>query len=176
MRQRATGQRGRFLVGAAGVAVLGSAFLTAQAPLAHAACAQSTAAEMLATGVNCCVVTNYGLTATDTRIPFRGIPTFKNGPGPMTMTVTKSYSGTATYQVSAGAESEVGAILAKAKVSISASLSKSNTTTATNSATLPLSAGQYGNMQYVSWGKDVRWAKIRTNASCSTTTLASGRI
>ncbi|MDQ1295188.1 MAG: integrase/recombinase XerD [Actinomycetota bacterium] len=84
--------------------------------------------------------------------------------------------GRGNCPVVAGGESEVGGILAKAKVSVSASLSKSNATTTTNQATIEIPAGKYGSLQYVSWGKDITWSKVRTNANCSTTTLLSGRI
>lgn len=123
----------------------------------------------------CVTQTYYTVTASATRIPFAGVPTFKNGPGG-TMTVTKSYSGTASYQVTAGAESEVGAVLAKAKVSISASLTLSNSTSATNSYTQKITAGKYGNARYVSWGQTVSWKKYRDNATCTTTYLSAGTI
>lgn len=124
----------------------------------------------------CCVVSNqYSVTAKSTRIKFKDIPSFKNGPGG-TLTVSRHYNGSATYSVTAGAESEVGAVLAKAKVSISASLSKTNSTGATNTYTHKITKKKYGHAQYVSWGKKVSYRKYRINRNCTTTTLATGTI
>lgn len=118
----------------------------------------------------------YSLTNSAVRMPFAGIPTFKNGPGG-TLSVTKDYSGSVSYQVTAGAESEVGAIFAKAKVSVSASLTKSNSSTVTNNYTHVITAGKYGHAQYVSWGQKVNWKKYQVNNYCTgTTTLATGTI
>ncbi len=120
--------------------------------------------------------THYTITSSsDVRIPFSGIPTFKNGPGG-TMSVTKDYSGSASFQVTAGAESEVGAVLAKAKVSVSASLTQTNSSTVTNNYTRTITAGKYGNVQYVSWGKTVNWKKYYLDAYCRSTTKATGTI
>lgn len=109
------------------------------------------------------------------RIPFTGIPTFKNGPGG-TMSVTKDYSGSASFQVTAGASSEVGAVLAKAKVEVSASLTLTNSSTVTNNYSHPITKGKYGNAQYVSWGRTVNWKKFYIDAKCKTTTKATGTI
>lgn len=118
----------------------------------------------------------YSLTGTSIRMPFSGIPTFKNGPGG-TLSVTKDYSGSVSAQVTAGAESEVGAVFAKAKVSISASLTTSNSSTVTNNYSHVITAGKYGHAQYVSWGKKVAWKKYQINSTCTgTTTLATGTI
>ncbi|MFT3970970.1 MAG: hypothetical protein QM695_12025 [Micropruina sp.] len=124
----------------------------------------------------CCVVSNqYSVTATATRIKFKDIPSFKNGPGG-TLTVSRQYSGSATYSVTAGAESEVGAVLAKAKVSISGTLSKTNSTGATNTYSHKITKKKYGHAQYVSWGKKVNYRKYRINRDCRTTTIATGTI
>ncbi|WP_141824457.1 hypothetical protein [Humibacillus xanthopallidus] len=117
----------------------------------------------------------YSLTSTANRMPFSGVPTFKNGPGG-TMSVARSYSGSVSFQVTAGAESEVGAVLAKAKVSISASLSTSNSTSTTNTYTRKITSGMYGHAQYVSWGETVSYRKSRVNANCTTSLLATGTI
>ena len=127
--------------------------------------------------MGCCVVnTNYSLTSTPARIPFKGVPTLTNGPGPVSSTFSRTVNGTASFTVTAGAESEVGAVLAKAKVSISASLTTSNSSSLSNSVTLEAGAGQYAHGQYVSWGRSVSYRKYRTNYNCSTTTLATGTI
>src|SRR4051794_32245596 len=102
----------------------------------------------------------YSLTSSAVRVPFSGVPVFKNGPGG-SVDATRSYSGTASYQVTVGAESEVGAIFAKAKVSISASLTLSNTTGTTITYHHKITAGKYGHLQYVSWGKKVNWKKYQ---------------
>ncbi len=150
----------------------------AVAPVPIAMCAVSTPVSGSLTQPNavCCVVSNqYSLTAKSTRIKFKDIPSFKNGPGG-TLTVSRHYSGSATFSVTAGAESEVGAVLAKAKVSISASLSKTNSTGATNTYSHKITKKKYGHAQYVSWGKKVSYRKYRINRNCSTTTLATGTI
>jgi hypothetical protein len=118
---------------------------------------------------------NYSLTSSAVRVPFKGVPVFKNGPGG-SVDATRSYSGTATYQVTVGAESEVGAIFAKAKVSISASLTKSNTTGTTITYHHKISAGKFGHLQYVSWGKKVNWKKYRDTPQCTTELIGSGSI
>lgn len=124
----------------------------------------------------CCVVaTNYSVSGSATRVPFNGVPTFKDGPGG-TITVSRAYSGSATFTVTAGAESEVGAVLAKAKVSLSASIALSNSTTTTHTYSRAIAAGKYGHVQYVSWGQSVTYRKYQLNANCSTTTLATGTI
>lgn len=129
-----------------------------------------------ATNATCCVTsTQYSLTSRDTRMPFNGVPTFRNGPGG-TLSVARSYSGTVGAQVTAGAESEVGAVLARAKVSVSGALSTSNSTGSTNTYTRNIASGKMGNAQYVSYGKDISYTKYRINYNCSTTTLATGRI
>jgi hypothetical protein len=117
----------------------------------------------------------YALSSTNNRMPFSGVPTFKNGPGGK-MIVSRSYSGSVSFQVTAGAETEVGAVLAKAKVSISASLSTSNSTSTTNTYERNITAGKYGHAQYVSWGKTVSYRKSRVNSNCTTTLLATGTI
>ena len=117
----------------------------------------------------------YSLTSSAVRVPFSGVPIFKNGPGGH-VSATRSYSGTATYQVTAGAESEVGAIFAKAKVSISASLTKSNTTGTTITYSHNIGAGKYGHLQYVSWGKKVNWKKYQDTPQCTTKQIGSGSI
>ena len=117
----------------------------------------------------------YSTSGTSVRMPFRGIPTFKDGPGG-TITVSRSYSGSATYRVEVGAESDVGAILAQAKFSIKASLEKTNSTGTTHTYSHNIRAGRYGHVQYVSWGKRVTWTKYRVNANCTVTRLANGVI
>ncbi len=123
----------------------------------------------------CPTDTYYSLTSSAVRVPFSGVPVFKNGPGGH-VSATRSYSGTATYQVTAGAESEVGAIFAKAKVSISASLTKSNTTGTTITYSHTITAGKYGHLQYVSWGQKVNWKKYQDTPQCTSKLLASGSI
>lgn len=120
--------------------------------------------------------TYYSITSSSAvRIPFSGIPTFKNGPGG-TLSVTKDYAGSASFQVTAGAESEVGAVLAKAKVSVSASLTLSNSSTVTNNYSHTITPGKYGHAQYVSWGRKVSWKKYYVDYRCYTTTKATGTI
>lgn len=128
-----------------------------------------------AQAAGCETDTYYLLDASATRMPFKGIPTYKDGPGG-TLEVSRSYSGTVAYQVTAGAESEAGAVLAKAKVSISASLTKSNTTTSTHTYSHDIRPGMYGNVRYVSWGKKVNWVKKRRLFNCDSVVLARGTI
>lgn len=123
----------------------------------------------------CPTETLYSLSSSSVRMPFKGVPTFKDGKGG-TITVSRSYSGSVSFQVTAGAESEVGAIFAKAKVSVSASLTKTNSTTTTHTYSHKISKGKYGNVKYVSWGKKVTWKKSRVNPNCTTTVLGSGSI
>lgn len=108
-------------------------------------------------------------------MPFSGIPTFKNGPGG-SMSVSRTYSGSVSASVTAGSSAEVSAVLAKAQVSISAQLSTTNSTSATNTFSKDITAGKYGNAQYVSWGQDVSYTKRRLNRDCTTTTIATGKI
>lgn len=132
----------------------------------------------VAANANCAAAgeIGYSVSAVDTRVPFKRVPVFKNGPGG-SVSATRGYSGTATYSVTAGAESEVGAVLAKAKVSVSASLTKSNTTDTTITYNHAIPRGKYGNLQYVSWGKRVSWTKYQINSNCTgTRTLATGKI
>lgn len=175
------------LLGAKSALVLASgAMLASTLPATHAAaatvvptaCAVSApASRPLAAAPNaCCVVTNqYSVTATAVRIPFKNIKPIKDGPGGK-IEVSQTYSGSASYSVTAGAESEVGAVLAKAKVSISGTLSKTNSTSSTHTYSHDITKGKYGHVQYVSWGKKVNYRKYRTNANCSTTTIATGTI
>lgn len=101
------------------------------------------------------------------------MPTFRNGPGG-TLSVTRGYSGTTTFAISVGASIDVGPVLAQAQLSVDASLTQSNTTSATNTYSRKITAGKFGNVQYVSYGKKVNFRKYRLNADCSTTTLTSG--
>ena len=117
----------------------------------------------------------YRVSGTNTRMPFKDVPTFKDGPGGKII-VSRSYSGSVSYGVVAGAESEVGAVLAKAKVSISASLTKTNSTTTTHTYERKITAGKYGNVRYVSWGKRVAWTKKKERLDCTVATLAKGVI
>ncbi len=146
----------------------------AQAAQENSRCAISTDAELGATA--CCVVYNYNVSGSDTRLPFPGVNMLTNGPGPNTSTFTRSINSTVNYQVVVGAESEVGAVLAKAKVSISASIGGSNSTSVTNSVTLVAPSGKYAHAQYVSYGKRVSWSKTRVNSNCTTSTISSGVI
>jgi hypothetical protein len=118
---------------------------------------------------------HYAISATATHVPFKGVPTFKDGRGG-TLSVTKDFSSSASYQVTAGAESEVGAIFAKAKVSVSASITKSNTSTVSHNYSHHIAPGKYGHAQYVSWGQKVTWKKYQTTPQCGTRLLASGVI
>ena len=129
-----------------------------------------------ATSTVCCVThTNYLLKSKGVRLPFTGVPTFKNGPGG-TMIVSRSYSGSVSAQVVAGAETEVGAVLARATAQLSTSLARTNSTASTNTYERRISKDKYGNARYVSWGQDVSYQKFRINRDCSRTTLATGRI
>lgn len=119
--------------------------------------------------------TFYTVRGTATYVPFRDLPTFKDGRGG-TLSVTKDFTKTASYQVTAGAETEVGAILAKAKVSISASLTKTNSSSVTHNYSHKISSDKYGHVQYVAWGKTVYWKKYRDTPQCTTVLLASGTI
>jgi hypothetical protein len=124
----------------------------------------------------CCVThTNYSLTSRGIRMPFSGVPTFKNGPGGK-MIVARSYSGSVSAQVVVGAETEVGAVLARATAHLSTSLAKTNSTASTNTYERHISRDKYGNAKYVSWGEEVAYKKFRINRDCSRTTLATGRI
>ncbi|PRY12189.1 hypothetical protein [Kineococcus rhizosphaerae] len=109
------------------------------------------------------------------RIPFSGVPTFRNGPGG-TMTVSRSYTGSAAYQVTAGTSAEVDAVLAKAKVEISASLTKTNSTSATNTYTRNITAGKFGNARYVSYGRTVSWYRGYISPTCTVVKTSSGTI
>ena len=124
----------------------------AAAGLAGSALAPVVAAPAASAG--CPTDIYYSVSGKTIRMPFRGVPTFKDGPGG-TITVSRNYSGSATYRVEVGAESEVGAILAKAKVSIKASLERTNSTGTTHTYSHKIRAGRYGHVQYVSWGKRV---------------------
>lgn len=127
------------------------------------------------TGVCCVTQTNYSLASKGVRMPFSGVPTFKNGPGGK-MVVARSYSGSVSAQVVAGAEAEVGAVLARATASLSRSLASSNSTASTNTYERHISRDKYGNARYVSWGQEVSYQKFRINRDCTRTTLASGKI
>ena len=113
----------------------------------------------------------FGVTAKPYRIPFKDIPPFKDGPGG-----TLHVSKTAAYQVVAGSSAEVGAVLAKAKLEISASLGKSNTTSVINAYSHPITRRKYGNVRYVSYGKQVHWYRGYVKPDCSVVTTASGDI
>ena len=142
-------------------ALAGSALVpVVAAPAAHAGCPTDT---------------YYSVSGKTTRLPFRGVPTFKDGRGG-TITVSRNYSGSVSYRVEVGAESEVGAILAKAKISIKASLERTNSTSTTHTYSHKISKGRFGHVRYVSWGKRVTWTKYGDNATCTTTKLASGVI
>lgn len=145
--------------------VLASASTLAVAPSASAACVD--------------YGTYYSVSATSSYIPFKGIPTFKDGRGGE-IEVSRSYSGSASYQVTAGAESEVGAVLAKAKVSVSASLTKTNTTSTTHTYRHTITSTKYGHAQYVAWSKKVTWKKYQiytaSGGGCAVRNLASGTI
>ena len=117
----------------------------------------------------------YSVKGTATYVPFKGLPTFKDGKGG-TISVTKDFTKTASYQVTAGAESEAGAVFAKAKVSVSASLTKTNTSTVSHNYSHKISAGKYGHAQYVAWGKKVTWKKWQTTPQCTAKVLGSGTI
>ena len=123
--------------------------------------------------------TYYSVSGTPSYVPFKGVPTFKDGRGGQ-IEVSRAYSGSASYQVTAGAESEVGAVLAKAKVSLSASLTKTNSTTTTHTYRHTISPTKFGHAQYVSWGTTVTWKKYQvysgSGGACAVRTLATGRI
>lgn len=120
----------------------------------------------------------YSLKATNVAMPFKGVPTFKDGKGG-TLTVSRAYSGSVSYQVTAGAEAEVGIIFSKAKVSISASLTKTNSTSTTHTYSHKISARKYGHARYVSWGKKVtwkRWQQVTTSSGCQINIIKRGVI
>lgn len=117
----------------------------------------------------------YTVSGTNTRMPFKNVPVFKDGPGGKII-VSRSYSGSVSYGVVAGAESEVGAVLAKAKVSISASLTKTNTTATTHTYERKITKGKFGNVRYVTWGKRVAWKKKKERLDCSVAVLSKGVI
>lgn len=122
--------------------------------------------------------TGYSLSSTSISMPFRNIPTFKDGRGGV-LTVSRSYSGTVSYQVTAGAETDVDAVFAKAKVSISASLTKTNSTGTTHTYSHKISARKYGHARYVSWGKKVhwkRWQQYTTSSGCAIRIIRQGTI
>src|SRR4051812_12887025 len=123
----------------------------------------------------CPTDTYYSMSGKTTRMAFRGVPTFKDGPGG-TITVSRNYSGSVSFKVEVGAESEVGAVLASAKVSIQASLEKTNSTSTTHTYSHVIDKGKYGHVQFVSWGQDVTWKKYRQNGNCTTTLIDSGKI
>ena len=152
---------GRLLVTAAATLVAGAGLTAGTTPqLAHAGCPTDT---------------YYSVRGSATYVPFKGIPTFKDGRGG-TLSVTKDYTKSASYQVTAGAESEVGAVLAKAKISISASLTRTNSSTITHNYSHNISPDKYGHAQYVAWGKKVTWVKYRDTPSCTTQVLGRGVI
>lgn len=128
-----------------------------------------------APAAGCCVSqTKYSITSSSpVRTRFSEVPTFRNGPGG-TLSVTRSYSGSTTFSIAVGASIDVGPVLAQAKMSVDASLTQSNSTSATNTYSRKITAGKFGNVQYVSYGKKVNFRKYRLNADCSTTTLTSG--
>jgi hypothetical protein len=120
----------------------------------------------------------YSLKAVPVSMPFKGVPTFKDGKGG-TLTVSRAYSGSVSYQVTAGAEAEVGAVFAKAKVSISTSLAKTNSTSTTHTYSHKISRTKYGHARYVSWGKKVTWKKWQqytTSEGCKIRTVRQGVI
>jgi len=117
----------------------------------------------------------YSLSSKAIRMPFRHVPTFKNGPGGQ-VSATRGYSGSVSFTVTAGAETEVGAVFAHAKASISASLALSNSTSTTITYSHAIRRGYYGHLQYVSWGRKVHWTKYRTTPRCTAQVLARGTI
>jgi hypothetical protein len=128
-----------------------------------------------AASAHCPTEVYYSVKATNTYIPFKGLPTFKDGKGG-TLTVGRDFTKSASYQVTAGAESEVGAVFAKAKVSVSASITKTNSSTVTHNYSHKISAGKYGHVQYVAWSKNVTWKKYQDTPQCTTELLRSGTI
>lgn len=117
----------------------------------------------------------YSVSGATTYVPFKGIPTFKDGKGG-TLSVTRNFTKAASYQVTAGAESEVGAVLAKAKVSVSASLTRTNSSTVTHNYSHTISKGRYGHAQYVAWGKKITWVKYADTEQCTVKVLGRGTI
>ena len=117
----------------------------------------------------------YSLKSSSTYLPFKGLPTFKDGRGG-TLSVTKDFTKSVSYQVTAGAETEAGAIVAKAKVSVSASITKTNSSTVTHNYSHKISANKYGHAQYVAWSKRITWAKYRDTPQCKTEKIGSGVI
>ncbi|MFN8074602.1 MAG: hypothetical protein U0Q15_04160 [Kineosporiaceae bacterium] len=121
------------------------------------------------------MTTYYTVTGQKIAINVSGQGIFRSGPGG-TVTGTKTGSGTTSFAVRAGAEAEAGMVLAKAKVSVDATLTVSHTESLSRTYTRSITAGKYGNMRWVNWGKRVTYAKYRTNSNCSRTTLATGVI
>ncbi|SDT37952.1 hypothetical protein SAMN04488543_4048 [Friedmanniella luteola] len=117
----------------------------------------------------------YSVKGTSTYVPFKGIPTFKDGRGG-TLSVSKDFTKSASYQVTAGAETEVGAVLARAKVSVSASLTRTNSSTVTHNYSHRISKGKYGHAQYVAWGKKVTWVKYIDTEQCTVKVAGRGTI
>jgi hypothetical protein len=118
---------------------------------------------------------HYSLKSSSTYLPFKHIPTFKDGKGG-TLSVTKDFTSSASYQVTVGAESEAGAIFAKAKVSVSASITKTNTSTVTHNYSHHISRNKYGHAQYVAWSKKITWTKWRDTPQCTSQKIGSGVI
>lgn len=117
----------------------------------------------------------YTLSSSSSYIPFKGIPTYKDGKGG-TLSVTKDFTSSASYQVTAGAEAEVGAVFAKAKVSVSSSITKTNSSTVTHNYSHKISKNKYGHAQYVAWSKKVTWKKWEDTPQCTTKLLRKGTI
>jgi hypothetical protein len=123
----------------------------------------------------CQTETYYTVSAKSVRMPFRKIPTFKDGPGGR-ISVSRSYSSSTSAQVILGVESEVGAVLAKAKASISGSLVRTNSTRTTHTYSRKITKGKYGHVKYVSWGKEVKYNKKMIRSNCTVRTIRSGTI
>jgi hypothetical protein len=99
--------------------------------------------------------------------------TYKDGPGgSMTVSVTNTSTKTSSGSVTAGAT--LGGIIAQAKIEVSSDISTSNSVTVGHSYTRNITAGRYGNAQYVAWGKQVYWSYFYEYSNCTRVRKASG--
>lgn len=99
--------------------------------------------------------------------------TYKDGPGG-NISVSNSVAGTISATMTVGAEAEIGAVLAKAKASISASLTASVQITTGHTFSHNITSNKYGNAQYGSWGKTIKWTKEQDTPQCGVRVLSSG--
>lgn len=165
--------RGKIFLATPAVLMIGLTGLPVSAATAAGATPNSCA--QIVNLATCCTMNDYTVSGTSTRIPYSGVPTFKNGPGG-TVTASRKYTGSVGITVTAGAESEVGAVLAKAKVSVSGAIQSTKQTDTSIEYKKDITAGKYGHLQYVNSGYKLNYSKYWINSNCSKTLLSTGTI